>query len=302
MGTNNGEVRTVSSTGAEKGVKPEAMDLIPPRPLLMLAEFYGRGVVDFSSGKRLSPIFDYVNEQLWMFWLGSDHDPVSEMPRLVAAAAGCFALADFVDSGEVRDDRPHSPVPAANRDVHVPLKLTSYPLQGNIPVPLRFDLIPYTSLIGLARHYGAGAAKYAKHNWAAGYEWSKPFAALHRHLWAFWNGEDIDTETGSPHIIAAAWHCLTMTEFLSSHPEFDDRPIPGTMDTRMSRSNSLPAEPSLVRIQEPAEATGIESTDEPTTCKNIPLLPAPTTPTVAQWAPATKWGRPLPSNPATVCG
>lgn len=60
---------------------------------------------------------------------------------------------------------------------------------------------------------------------------------LMRHLLAFWNGEDIDVETGSPHIVASAWHCLTMVEFAVTHPEFDDRPVRGTQDTFLSLSS-----------------------------------------------------------------
>lgn len=34
----NGEIRTVSQTGGEKGVKPQAYDLIPVGPLAVVAE------------------------------------------------------------------------------------------------------------------------------------------------------------------------------------------------------------------------------------------------------------------------
>jgi hypothetical protein len=88
----------------------------------------------------------------------------------------------------------------------------------------RFDLIPDIPLRMLARHYGVGAQKYAERNWELGYEWSKSFAALNRHLWAFWGGEDIDAETSMPHMIAVAWHALALVEFSITHPEFDDRP------------------------------------------------------------------------------
>lgn len=88
----------------------------------------------------------------------------------------------------------------------------------------RYDLIPAEPLRLLAEHYGRGARKYADRNWEKGYEWSKSFAALCRHLWAFWAGEDIDAETGSPHLVAVAWHALAMLEYTRTHPELDDRP------------------------------------------------------------------------------
>lgn len=96
--------------------------------------------------------------------------------------------------------------------------------------PERFDLIPIGPLTALARHYGAGALKYDDHQWRKGYEWSKSFAALMRHLTAWWNGEDIDAETGSPHLAAVAWHAFTLLEFAERYPEFDDRYKPEVRD------------------------------------------------------------------------
>lgn len=93
----------------------------------------------------------------------------------------------------------------------------------------RFDLIPPGPLRELAEHYGKGALKYEQvnglDNWRNGYEWSLSYAALMRHLNAFWSGEDIDEETGSKHLAAAAWHCMTLMEFME-RPDlarFDDR-------------------------------------------------------------------------------
>lgn len=233
----NGEVRTVSSTGAAKGVKPEAFDLIPPGPLFPLARFYGSNSVDFNDADGWSSVFNYVNDHLWNFWFGDDTDPATGLPRLIAAAAGCFALLEFLTVPErcaVIDDRPTSDY-SSSADTR-PIEVT---VVDGASAAMRFDLIPYTSLVHLARHYGAGASKYAAHNWAAGYEWSKPFAALMRHLWSFWDGEDIDEETGSPHIVAAAWHCLTMAEFGTTHCEFDDRPVRGTQTTHMTVKSTV---------------------------------------------------------------
>lgn len=89
--------------------------------------------------------------------------------------------------------------------------------------PERFDLIPISALTQLARHYGAGAEKYADNQWRKGYEWSKSYAALQRHLTAWWGGENIDTETGSSHMAAVAWHAFTLLTFIEEHPGFDDR-------------------------------------------------------------------------------
>ena len=94
----------------------------------------------------------------------------------------------------------------------------------------RFDLIPTGPLWELAEHYGKGAQKYERvngiDNWRNGYDWSLSYAALQRHVNAFWNGEDIDPENGSKHIIAAAWHCLALAHFAEDEKLrelFDDR-------------------------------------------------------------------------------
>ncbi len=88
----------------------------------------------------------------------------------------------------------------------------------------RFDLIPPGPLMALAEHFGRGARKYAERNWERGSAWSLNFAAMQRHAWQWWQGEDIDAETGSPHLTAVAWHAFALQEFAATHPEKDDRP------------------------------------------------------------------------------
>jgi len=92
----------------------------------------------------------------------------------------------------------------------------------------RFDLIPPEALQKLAEHYGVGAIKYGEHNWRKGFEWSKSFAAMQRHAHAFWAGEDLDPETGKPHMSAVAFHALTLLVFMDEQPDFDDRFKGGT--------------------------------------------------------------------------
>ncbi|MCA1839729.1 MAG: DUF5664 domain-containing protein [Actinobacteria bacterium] len=99
----------------------------------------------------------------------------------------------------------------------------------------RYDLIPAEPLRLLAKHYGIGAKKYTDDNWRKGYDWRLSFAALNRHLWKMWAGEWFDKETGTPHIIAVAWHAFTLQEFSEIHPEFDTRLM--TLDQRAVRSD-----------------------------------------------------------------
>lgn len=88
----------------------------------------------------------------------------------------------------------------------------------------RYDLIPAFPLDQLARLYGRGAAKYEDRNWEKGYDASLSFAALNRHLWAWWNGEDTDPEMGLSHLVAVAWHAFALLEIHQKWDGFDDRP------------------------------------------------------------------------------
>ena len=101
----------------------------------------------------------------------------------------------------------------------------------------RYDMIPADALRILAEHYGKGAEKYPPFdsgdglgvldNYRRGYHWSLSFAAMMRHAWAFWGGEDTDAETGSPHLAAVAWHTLTLLHWSQNEDltqKYDDRP------------------------------------------------------------------------------
>lgn len=87
----------------------------------------------------------------------------------------------------------------------------------------RFDLIPVDPLWQVARVYGRGAEKYADRNWERGYAWSLSYGALQRHANAFWMGEEIDPETGLPHLAHVVWHCFTLMQFAQHYRQFDDR-------------------------------------------------------------------------------
>ncbi len=92
----------------------------------------------------------------------------------------------------------------------------------------RFDLLPAGPMWDVAQHYGLGASKYEDRNWERGYSWSLSFAALQRHAWAFWSGEDADGETGTSHLAAVVFHALALMEFGETHRAGDDRPGPRT--------------------------------------------------------------------------
>lgn len=86
----------------------------------------------------------------------------------------------------------------------------------------RFSLIPADFLWALAEHYGRGARKYEDRNWERGYKWSLTLDAHERHLKQWLLGEDNDEETGSSHLVAAAWHLVALWWFHRHNRGTDD--------------------------------------------------------------------------------
>ncbi len=89
---------------------------------------------------------------------------------------------------------------------------------------LRFDLLPVEPLRKLVDVYTRGAVKYEDRNWEEGIIWGRIFAALQRHAWAWWKGEQLDGEDGQHHLASVAWCAFALMEYEMTHPELDDRP------------------------------------------------------------------------------
>lgn len=90
------EIRSVSSTGGEKGTKIQRFDLIPIGPLTELAEHYGYGARKYADhnwrqgyewGKSYSALFRHLTQ----FWAGEDYDvcPADNPPE---GGDGCITL------------------------------------------------------------------------------------------------------------------------------------------------------------------------------------------------------------------
>jgi len=87
-----------------------------------------------------------------------------------------------------------------------------------------FSLIPLVTLEDEARVWEYGKKKYAAWNWAKGMPWSVPFACAVRHLSAWQRGEDLDPESGLPHLAHVACNIRMLTLYSKTYPEGDDRP------------------------------------------------------------------------------
>ncbi len=90
----------------------------------------------------------------------------------------------------------------------------------------RMSLISPWALEGLADVLTFGEKKYAAWNWAKGLEWSKTLDSLERHLTAFKRGEDVDPESGLPHIDHVLTNCMFLSHMFRLGPTYkglDDR-------------------------------------------------------------------------------
>lgn len=87
------------------------------------------------------------------------------------------------------------------------------------------DLIPPEFLFGTAEILTLGAVKYEVRNWEKGMRWGRVFASLMRHLWRWWGGENLDSETKKSHL----WHASCCIAFLIAYESRqvgeDDRPF-----------------------------------------------------------------------------
>ena len=84
-------------------------------------------------------------------------------------------------------------------------------------------LIPRSATLEEAYVLAFGAQKYGTHNWRQGMKWQRLINASMRHILAFNEGEDFDPESGLCHL-AHARCCLSfLIEYMTTHPELDDR-------------------------------------------------------------------------------
>lgn len=84
------------------------------------------------------------------------------------------------------------------------------------------DLLPYDSLVEIAKVLDYGKQKYAAHNWRKGINYSRVIAAAQRHLGEFTEGRRVDSETDLSHAAHAAANLLFLIWYEKHRPEFDD--------------------------------------------------------------------------------
>ncbi len=87
------------------------------------------------------------------------------------------------------------------------------------------SLIPTDALWGMAKALTYGARKYDKHNFRKGIAYSRLIAATMRHLSAFNEGENNDTESSLSHIDHAMASLAMLKFMMENQSRMDDRYI-----------------------------------------------------------------------------
>ena len=94
---------------------------------------------------------------------------------------------------------------------------------GDEPKKARLDLVPFAAVEQIAEVLTFGAKKYGDNNWARGARWGRYFAAMMRHMWAWWRGQENDPETGKSHLAHAGCCLLFLMEYQRNGWGSDDR-------------------------------------------------------------------------------
>lgn len=97
---------------------------------------------------------------------------------------------------------------------------TGQKLDANKPM---MELLDPSFLKGTADVLTYGAQKYAPNNWRGGIAQSRLYGALQRHLNAYWDGEDIDSESGLHHLYHASCELMFLASMAHTRPDLDDR-------------------------------------------------------------------------------
>jgi len=90
---------------------------------------------------------------------------------------------------------------------------------------VRVDLLPVDPMLQIADVFGYGALKYFANSYRSGetVAWSRTYGSILRHLFMFWDGQDVDPESGKHHLAHAGTQLMILMEHVANNPDKDDR-------------------------------------------------------------------------------
>ncbi len=92
------------------------------------------------------------------------------------------------------------------------------------------DQIPVEVLLEWGEVFSYGEQKYDRSNWKSGNDWHEFIGSAVRHLMAWRRGEDLDPESGLPHLAHVLWNIGTLRYYQIHGLGNDDRPVPITIE------------------------------------------------------------------------
>jgi len=224
------EIRTISSTGGEKGTKVQAYDKIPNLALTELAKLFKLGSLKYASrnwsrGYEWSKSYAAMQRHANLWWSGESIDLELHLNHMASVAWHAMVMLEFTITKPSFDDRPYS---KENSKEDTAVKIdTEYPVNhvdddeelrgGNIEP--RFDLIPQRPLAQLAELYGTRRVIPIG---TEGRLWSDMYARLQEHANLFWSGQTYDSD-GFNHMAYVLHYSFQLFELYMRFPEFDDR-------------------------------------------------------------------------------
>lgn len=231
------EVRTVSSTGGEKGSKPWQYDKLPTTALRQVAELFGIGASkyaehNFRRGYDWDKTYSALQRHANLFWSGEDYDlELTGVNHLSSVAWHAFAATEFYYAKPQYDNRetptrredvvtvgvpPLNSFRASHRDL-------SFGNREGKAQP-RYDLIPLKPLALLAEFYGQFHDESLRESPPL---WSSYYAAIQEHANLFWSGEDFDEATGYLHTVLVMYYTLEFLYAFENCKDNDNRLIEG---------------------------------------------------------------------------
>lgn len=120
---------------------------------------------------------------------------------------------------------PYTTTPIITPTPAVPETKVSNPKDAVGVKKIAFSTVPSTVIAEVAVGMTEGARKYGRHNYrAVGVRYSVYYDATLRHLMKWWEGEDIDPDSGLSHVTKAITSLVVLRDAMINGKVTDDRP------------------------------------------------------------------------------